>query len=540
MKLQLNVLFGISLLFLAVGSYAQQKASGIVYHDQNQNGKKDRTEAGIAGVPVSNGVDVVLTDNYGKYELNVGDDDIIFVIKPSGYKAPVDKHNLPQSYYIHKPGGSPTNLEYAGVAPTGPLPKSIDFPLLKNTEADRFRILVFGDPQAYTAQEMTYFNRAIVDEVIGVKDVAFGISLGDLVGDDLSLHPSYKESIARIGLPWYNLKGNHDMNYDVSADSLSDETFEANFGPANYAFNYGKVHFIVLDNVRYPNPRTGRGYLGGFRKEQLDFIENDLKHVPEDRLVVLAFHIPLDHRNGDTFRAEDRQRLFDLLKDYPNTLSLSAHMHTQTQHFYRREEGWHRDKPHHEYNAGTTSGDWYSGELDSRGVPKATMRDGTPNGYAFIEFNQAQYRIRYQASGRDTSYQINLFHPKVVGQGKRSRAAIFANFFMGHHGNTVEYAIDGGEWKKMIPVRTTDPAYHAILYPWDNLDTLIPGRRPTDATVSMHLWRIALPIDLPVGEHQIRVRATDDYGFSHEASSSYRIEPAKNYPPLTPTSGRTN
>src|SRR5690606_27384061 len=279
-----------------------------------------------------------------------------------------------------------------------------------------------------------------------------------------------------IGLPWYNLKGNHDMNFDVQADSLSDETFEANFGPANYAFNYGKVHFIVLDNVRYPNPRTGRGYLGGFRKDQLDFVENNLKHVPKDHLVVLAFHIPLEHRNGDTFRAEDRQRLFDLLQAYPHTLSLSAHMHTQTQHFYDESEGWHQEKPHHEYNAGTTSGDWYSGQLDERGVPTATMRDGTPNGDAFIDFDKNQYsiryqasgghptasrtdgnpnlyefidldknqyRIRYHASGRESAYQINIFHPGVVGRGKRSRSAIFANFCIGHHGNDVSYSVDG-------------------------------------------------------------------------------------------------
>ncbi len=54
--------------------------------------------------------------------------------------------------------------------------------------------------------------------------------------------------------------GNHDMNYDAVADSLSDETFESNFGPANYAFNYGQAHFIVLDNILYPDPRDGNGY----------------------------------------------------------------------------------------------------------------------------------------------------------------------------------------------------------------------------------------------------------------------------------------
>ena len=88
-------------------------------------------------------------------------------------------------------------------------------------------------------------------------------------------------------------------------DTLSDETYEAHFGPANYAFNYGKVHFLVLDDVLYPDPRDGKGYWGGFREDQFQFIENDLKNVPKDHLVVLAMHIPLSEPDGvDTFRDE--------------------------------------------------------------------------------------------------------------------------------------------------------------------------------------------------------------------------------------------
>src|SRR5690606_2273254 len=241
-----------SFLMLALGVQVQQMATGTVFNDLNQNGKQDRREAGIPNVAVSNGEDVVLTDAKGKYELPVGEDNIVFVVKPSGYALPLDELNHPQSYYIHKPSGSPKELTYPGVAPTGPLPKSIDFGLQQIEESNNFRALIFGDPQAYTEQEIAFFNRAMVDEVEGIQGVSFGISLGDLVGDDLSLHPKYKASVGRVGIPWYNVKGNHDMNYDVQADSLSDETFESYFGPASYSFNYGKVHFIVLDDIRYP------------------------------------------------------------------------------------------------------------------------------------------------------------------------------------------------------------------------------------------------------------------------------------------------
>src|SRR5690606_746109 len=132
-----------------------------------------------------------------------------------------------------------------------------------------------------------------------IKDVdrskaVFGISLGDLVGDDLSLHPPYKDAIKQIGHPWYNVMGNHDMNYDAKIDEHPDETYEKPFGPNNFSFNYGKVHFIILDNILYPDPRDGKGYWAGFRSDQLKFVENNLKHVPKDHLIVLAFHIPLE------------------------------------------------------------------------------------------------------------------------------------------------------------------------------------------------------------------------------------------------------
>jgi 3',5'-cyclic AMP phosphodiesterase CpdA len=189
-----------------------------------------------------------------------------------------------------------------------------------------------GDPQPYNETEVDYFYRGVVKEVENIQGIEFGLSLGDLVGDNLDLHVPYKNAIKHAGIPWYNVMGNHDENYDVTADSLSDETFERNFGPANYAFNHGKVHFIVLDDILYPDPRDQKGYWGGFRKDQLDFVENNLKFVSKDKLIVLAFHIPISEKEGnDPFRDADRERLFQILKDFPFILSMSAHTHYQEQ-----------------------------------------------------------------------------------------------------------------------------------------------------------------------------------------------------------------
>ena len=506
-----------------LGAFAQGTAKGLVYEDLNRNGKKDRAEKGLPNVAVSNGVEVVVTNAKGEYSLPVSDDNIIFVIKPASYSVPVNELQQPQFYYIHKPKGSP-QLKYAGTSPTGELPKSIDFPLIPIEAKDKFTMLVFGDPQPYNEKEVGYFYEGVVTEVENVKGIEFGLSLGDLVGDNLTLHEPYKQAIKHVGIPWYNVIGNHDENYDVKSDSLSDETFERNFGPANYAFNHGKVHFIILDDIIYPDPRDQKGYWGGFRKDQLDFVENDLKLVPKDRLIVLAFHIPISEgEGGDPFRDADRERLFQILKDFPNTLSLSAHTHYQEQVFMGKEDGWLQTKKHHHFNVGASCGDWYSGKPNEKNIPVSTMRDGTPKGYVFLKFDQNNYTFDYKVAGKPIDYQFEIFAPKVVGFKKNTSAGIYANFFIGAPNDVVSCRIDDGEWKIMQRVEEFDPTYLHLLHEWDFSDEVIGNDRPSNSVKCMHLWRINVPTELPVGSHIIEIKATDMFGRTLSQKSSYRI-----------------
>ena len=508
---------------LCVEAYSQQLAKGCVFDDANRNGKKERRERGIAGVPVSNGLDVVVTDNNGFYSLPVDNDNTLFVIKPSGYKLNVNEDFIPQFYYHYKPNGAPDNFQYSGVAPTGKLPKSIDFALYKYEEPADYTALIFGDPQPYTLQDMDYFTEKIVKDVQKTANTLFGISLGDIAGDNLDLHPVYKERMRALQLPWYNVMGNHDMNYDAPSDKLSDESFEKNFGSANYAFNYGNAHFIILDNILYPDPRDTKGYWGGYREDQLQFLANDLKHVPHDRLIVLSQHIPLKDASGNAYRPEDRQRIFDLLKDYEQILIMSAHTHLQDHIYYTVEDGWNGSKPLYEYNAGTTSGDWYSGKIDANGLPDASMRDGTPPGYAFLNIKGNRYDIDYKVAGKSSDYQMHVFAPKVVPYKGRTTSQIVVNFFMGAKEDAVEYRIDEGAWQKMHYVEKVDPSYQVKLFEWDLTDTLLPGRRPSNAVNSTHLWTGRLDLKLSPGEHTIEVRATDRFGKTHRGQRKYEI-----------------
>ena len=223
-------------------------ARGTVFHDANGNQQFDADEKPLPGVRVSNGKQIVTTNHLGRYELTVDDDTILFVIKPRGWRTVLDEDNLPRFYYIHKPFGSPVS-KFDGVAPTGPLPDSIDFPLYPQQEPQQFQAILFGDPQPRDVKEVEYIAHDVIEELIGTE-AAFGVTLGDIVFDDLSVFKPLNKSIALLGIPWYNVIGNHDLNFDARDDSHSDETFERIYGPAYYSFDYGPVHFLVLDDVR--------------------------------------------------------------------------------------------------------------------------------------------------------------------------------------------------------------------------------------------------------------------------------------------------
>lgn len=519
------LLIGLSML-LCSSLQAQHKVVGYVFQDGNGNGTRERKEQGLLGVAVSNGREVVLTDQKGRYELPIGDDDIVFVVKPSGYRVPLNTYNQPQYYYIHKPKGSPASLKYKGVDPTGPLPKSVDFALMPQEENSQFKMLVLGDPQVLDQRELGFFEKGIVSEIIGGNGAVMGITLGDIVQNDLNMHHDYIRVMAKVGLPWYNVIGNHDLNMDAPVDSLHDETFEANFGPATYSFNYGDAHFIVLDDNVYPDPRREKGGLwAGYSEKQLNFVKNDLKYVDKDRLVILVNHIQMNIVNENSFRKPDRQRLFELFRGYSNVLALSAHTHQHQQFFYDEKDGWPNETPLHEFNVGAACGNWYSGRINEQGVADATASDGTPRGYVYLNVSDNRYTADFKVAGKPADHQMSLFHRKILGTiWWEGRGRIYANFFMGHKRSKVEYRIDDEDWKPMRYILKPDPAYVAELYRWDTADVLSRGRRPTEAADCSHLWWAPLTNDRSVGTHRIQVRATDDYGRVFIQESSYRIQ----------------
>ena len=490
---------------------------GVVFHDRSGEGVRQSGDRGIAGVCVSNGRDVVKTDSRGRWRLAVDEDDIIFVIKPSGWKVPVDPaFQLPRFYTIHKPKGSP-DYRYKGVDPTGDLPPSVDFGLQPQKEDKRFKMVLFGDPQPRNQTEINYMAHDVIEQVIrdaAAENAKFGMSLGDEMFDVLNLYESQNRTIGKVGIPWYNVVGNHDLNFDAPDNSTSTETFQRVFGPTCFAFNYGQVHFIVINDVVWEGKAKAR-YHGEITREQLEFVKNDLIHVPNDQLVVIAMHIPITG-------VDNKEELFRLIEHRPYTLSFSAHTHVQRNLFLTEKDGWKGKVPHHHLNHATVCGSWWRGATDERGIPHATMSDGGPNGYSIVEFSGRDYKVSFRPASRPAWDQMRIWLPEELTSVEAGRTEVIVNVFAGSEKSVVEMSIDGSEWEPMQQFTGKDPHYVQLkaleTSPKPPNGSLLPG--PSDTP---HLWKVKLPRGLKEGTHKVDVRTTDMYGQVYKDQRIFRV-----------------
>ena len=180
---------------------------GSVFNDTNRNGIRETGEPGIGDVGISNGAVVVQTDRGGGYTIDIEPEDILFVIKPSQWQVALDeKTHLPRHFYVHRPGGSPPS-KFPGIPPTGPLPDAVDFALVPNDEEGPFTVLCFGDTQPRDQREVDFISHDILEELIGT-DAAFGMTLGDIVFDNLAMLPEIAGGVGTLGIPWHHVIGN--------------------------------------------------------------------------------------------------------------------------------------------------------------------------------------------------------------------------------------------------------------------------------------------------------------------------------------------
>jgi len=492
----------------------KQQVRGVVFNDINKNNKMDEEEPGIPGVAVSNQVDVVVSDENGKFTLPVFDEMIVFLSKPSTYSLPLNENNLPQFYYIHRPNGSSDSLRFPGIMPTGKLPETIFFPLYQAEYREEFNALIVGDPQPNDSIEVGYFRDDIIAEMIG-KEALFYMALGYIAADNLNIYNQYNQVVSQIGIPAYNVPGNHDENYKVKSDTNALDTFNTFFGPEYYSFNYGMVHFVVFDDVEYygwdPIEKKSRGYRGFISEKQLKWLENDIKFVPDDHLIVLTKHIPIvtNYSSGASVNIVNREILFKILENRQHLLALSGHMHTIEHLYFTDEMGWMGKNPFYSSNLGAGCGAWWSGPKDDRGIPESHCMDGSPNGYFVYSFNGNSYGYKFHPVKFDENYQMRISTPRgVLNKAALDTTNIVVNIFNAGPETKVYCQLDNGKRQMMERKTMKDPFMVNYLNSYkDKFAWWINDVAKTD-----HMWVTGLPKTLGNGSHLIKISATDQTG----------------------------
>lgn len=483
---------------------------GYVFVDENLNGVFDRRERGLKNVMVSNGIDVVLTDRSGKYRLPAYKGMSVMITKPSGYDVPVDNNNIPQFFYHHLPEGSP-ELRFGGLQPTGPLPDKINFPLAKGKVKNTFKMIIIGDTQPYSNNEIGYVRDTLAKDLasMDLEQVEGLIVEGDVMGDDLDLFPRFKEIMSIANAPQYYVAGNHDLDFDAENDMHSFDTFKREWGPAYYSMDIGQVHFVTLDNVEYPCANydgfhefcdNSTNYNGYISKQQLAWLKKDLALVPKDKLVVLSMHIPLVSfvdATSNKHQTDNAGSLYRLLAGR-KALALSGHTHT-LEHF-EPGEGARPDvegvdipqSPFPQIITGAGSGSWWSGDFDEDGIPMSFQRLGGKRGFMIFEFDGNSYMDNFKATGESPQKQItasflspaftqwysillewlrtgsegtpplnfnDLADTKIITLEEIVDTKLIANVWNGSSATRVKVRIDDGRPMKMVRTEETPDPY---------------------------------------------------------------------------------
>lgn len=339
----------------------------------------DEFNHGVANVVVTDGYSVVTTDSNGVYQFKMNEKArYVHYSSPSEYEiaAESDDLNIPLFY---------KELEVSDT------PQQKSFRLKKRSRVEKsFVLFGLGDPQVGSNSDVDRFiQETLVDvkkELTTISQPAYGISLGDVVSDTPGLLKAMKEKLGSTSMPVFTTIGNHDK-FGNNPLPKSSDTFQKVFGPTDYSFNIGDVHFICLDNVMFSDFNK---YTAGFSDDQVSWLKKDLSYVSKDKMLIVYFHIPLLNTSF-----KNRNEFFDLIKDFKEIHLMSGHKH-YAQNFITSIAG----KDIYEHIHAATCGAWWYSTIN---------RDGTPNGYMMYNIEGSTIKDWiYKSTSLNKNFQFRL------------------------------------------------------------------------------------------------------------------------------------
>lgn len=301
--------------------------------------------APLAGVQVSDGLQIVTTDQKGRYRMQSDKSEgLIFIITPSNYVAR-SADGLQPAFWAPLTKGEGT-------------PEQHDFELRKEDQK-AYTMLFITDvhlTDSNVKHDLSHFKKLALPRL---KDLqakyapqgpVYSLNLGDLSHDlywyefDFSVANAH-DFLVKEKYPTllYSLPGNHDNDGAVTGEDVDFRAgwlYRKTFGPTYYSMNIGGAHWIMMDDIVYKNtPNTGkkapgiagaRDYSTEFTQKQMEWLRRDLAAVDSTAPVYLCTHAPILYSNNRGFalsRASQMDSLNTWFAKFPKVSIFSGHAH---------------------------------------------------------------------------------------------------------------------------------------------------------------------------------------------------------------------
>jgi hypothetical protein len=332
----------------------------------------------VEGVVVSDGFSCTVTDNEGVYRMKRDSRAThVFYSTPAGYEVNTTNDHVKTASF------------YAALSPAS---KRYNFTLKKLPQIEKaFSFVCIGDPQVANASDVERFKTETLPDIKAFIDASetpcYGLVLGDVTADQPPYLSQMKTLLGSMAMPVFVTIGNHDKTGGTASAPRTGTTFSEVFGPLNYSFNRGDVHFVCLDNILFTN---NADYAGGFTEEQVAWLKQDLSYVPTHKLILVYYHIPIRNTAG----MQNRENLLTLLSKFENVHLMCGHTHYSENCFISSPINTF------EHIHAAACGSWWKSTVNG---------DGTPNGYAVYSINGNTFADWYYKPVRyDRDFQIRL------------------------------------------------------------------------------------------------------------------------------------
>ena len=506
---------------------------------------KDTEGRGVAGVIVSDGFNCVKTDSHGRYKMKRDSlSRFIYYSVPADCEVPTHSATDRTAYFYQPvskkkiynftlrrlPGGKETSYKMIVIGDPqvtnaySPYYTSPDDNPIKKSDVERF-----------TTQTMADIKQTIKSLPAGTP--VYGLSMGDDVqyygGYNAKLERQIRKALGSSEMRLFSVIGNHDQD----GKALYRRKWEENFGPTDFSFNRGDVHYVCINNCFF---HRGMSYYspGELRERQVSWLKQNLALTSKDKKVVLCYHIPFTFGNAPFSKAKPLTNANEQGHYSSSRLSLLLSLLKQFKGGYELFCGHTHFACNHEIN--------YEGEDVMEHCHAAACGNiwqsninicGTPNGYYVYSFvGTSISNCYYKGTFWDKSKQMTLFRAQTDFNGEKyakdwqlanNRNILVANVFNATSHWRVVAIEDGKEYlMRRISSKGQDAFAAGYHHKYSESVSYRFVSKGNGYLIMNHLYYYT-----PRNPNaKIIIKASDPYGNTYTASSSDVVtEPFANY-----------